>query len=431
MVTKQTVCLRQLGQNRAGEVRAGRFFRNSKVTVEELVSSGCEGTRQRVAGRHVLAIQDTTELNYQAHAGRVKGLGPAGNGKDKGLFAHPLLTVDAEEGACLGLAHMAVWTRQEEREEVDYKTLPIEEKESFRWIETAMAGKARLQNAARVTVVADRESDIYELWSRVPDARTDLLIRACRDRVVEQADGGRLFVAMERLAELGRYELEVSERPGKRTAHKATLVIRGGEVTIHKPQRCQDSKAPPQLTLWALDVREEMATVVGKEGPIHWRLLTTHPVRDLASASQCIRWYSQRWHIEQLFRTLKKQGLDLESSQLASGEGLQKLCCFAVIAAVKILQLTLARDGSTRQASDVFNDQEVDVLERLQGRLEGKTEKQKNPHAKYSLSWASWMIARLGGWNGYASERKPGPITMKNGLKYFSQMVNGYALAKF
>jgi len=428
MLSKQTVCLRRLGETRSGEVMAGRFFRNSKVTVGEIVSSGCKSTGPRVAGRHVLAIQDTTELNYQAHAGRVKGLGATGNGSDKGFFAHPLLTVDAQNGACLGLAHLAVWTRGEPHAE-HYKKLPIEEKESYRWIETAQAGKAVLQEAARVTVVADRESDIYELWSRVPDARTDLLIRACRDRIVEKADGELLFAYMDRLPITGSSEFNVTGREGKRTAHKAQMVVRCGEVTIRKPARCKDTQAPQQLTLTVIDVREDESSVVAGEAPTHWRLLTTHRVVDMAGAVQCIEWYSQRWQIEQLFRTLKKQGLNLETSQLENGDSLQKLCCFAVFVATRILQLTLARDGtSARPASDTFDQSEIAVLEQLQSRLEGKTEKQKNPHPKHSLAWASWTIARLGGWKGYASERPPGPITMKNGLDYFSRIVDGYLL---
>jgi len=111
MLSQQTVCLRQLAGNRAREVKFGRWLANDKVTAGELIASACARTGEVAAGRHVLAIQDTTELNHQAHAGRVHGLGTVGNGSDVGMFLHPLLAVDAADGTCIGLAHLHHWIR--------------------------------------------------------------------------------------------------------------------------------------------------------------------------------------------------------------------------------------------------------------------------------------------------------------------------------
>jgi hypothetical protein len=124
---------------------------------------------------------------------------------------------------------------------------------------------------------------------------------------------------------------------------------------------------------------------------------------------------------EQVFRTMKKQGLDVESSQLETAEGLIKLAIIALCAAIQILQLALARDGETKQkTNDVFTKKEQVVLAILLTKLEGKTEKQKNPFPQENLGWATWIIARLGGWGGYMkSERPPGPITLGRGLKRF------------
>ena len=109
----------------------------------------------------------------------------------------------------------------------------------------------------------------------------------------------------------------------------------------------------------------------------------------------------------------------------------QKLVVLAASAAVRTMQLTLAREGNTtRPASDTFTKEEQDFLEHLQPELEGKTDKQKNPHEKRTLAWSSWIIARLGGWKGYSSERKPGPITMLHGLQRFSSMQQGWLLAR-
>jgi hypothetical protein len=427
MVSEQTVCLRQLGGSRAREVQFGRWLANDKVTPEGLIANACARTGVAAAGRHVLAIQDTTELNYQAHARRVSGLGTVGNGTDAGLFLHPLLAVDATDGTCLGLAHVHHWLRTKSASP-NYRSQPIEDKESYRWLEVAAAGKTCLSGAAMVTIVADRESDIYEEWARLPDAHTHLLTRACRDRTL--ATGGTLYAWIDAQPAQGTYHFDAPARPGKRSAHTAQLSIRFGRIAIKRPASCTDKAAPKQVELWCVEVKELPDSVVGEEAPIHWRLLTTHRIECLEDALRCVDWYRQRWTIEQLFRTLKKQGLNVESSQVETGEGLTKLACLALQAAVRTLQLTRARDGgSSVQAADAFNPDEVQVLQRLWPTLEGKTEKQKNPHCPGSLAHAAWVVARLGGWKGYASEAKPGPITMLHGLQRLSAICQGWKLA--
>ena len=135
--------------------------------------------------------------------------------------------------------------------------------------------------------------------------------------------------------------------------------------------------------------------------------------------------------IEQLFRTLKKQGPDVESSRVETGEGLTKLACLALQAAVPTRQLTQVGDGgNSAQAADVFNPDEVELLQRLQPTLEGKTEKQKNPYGTGFLAQAVWVVARLGGWKGYASEAKPGLITLLLGLKRLAAICHGWTSAK-
>jgi hypothetical protein len=274
-----------------------------------------------------------------------------------------------------------------------------------------------------VTVIGDRESDIYEEFDRVPDERTHLLTRACRDRAL--VGGGQLFGIAETWPVQHQFELEVRAQPG-RPARTAKVAVRFGEVTIKRPGRCSDPAAARQLTLRLVEVKELDATV--KE-PILWRLLTTHDVTTVAQALQIVAWYRERWHIEQLFRTGKSQGLDVESSQVEHAEALSKLAAIAMIAATKIMQLVLARDGTVdRPAIDVVAPDQLPMLETLLTSLEGKTAKQKNPHPKHSIAWLAWIIARLGGWTGYASERPPGPITFRRGWGRFEQMAYGWGL---
>ena len=428
MLEKQTVCLRQLGGNRAGEMKLGRWLSNEQVIHHELIENITLKGIASTKGRHILAIQDTTEINYQAHAGRITGgLGSVGNGKDLGFFMHPMLLVDAELETCLGLGSIKTWVRTTQAR-VDYPKQLIEEKESFRWLEAAEQTKNNLTEVAKLTIIADRESDIYEEWDRIPDQKTYMITRCCRDRKL--STGTKLYSYVKNLEISGVYEFEVKARAGKRSAHKARLEIRFGEIEIKRPKSCSDKNAAKSVKLYVVDVKECEDTVVGNEEPIHWCLLTTHEVKTKEDALQIVKWYCLRWNIEQLFRTLKKQGLDIESSQVENGESLIKLGLLALFIAVKTMQLTMARSGKEQPVTAVFNEIECKVLSAVLPKLEGKTKKQKNPHQVGQLSWASWIIGRLGGWKGYKSESPPGPITMLRGLKKFQSLLEGYLLAE-
>jgi hypothetical protein len=418
-----SVCLRRLGAERSVEVAFGRFLRNQRVNAKEMLEYTAAQLEEAARGLHVLALQDTTELNYQAHAKRVTGLGKVGNGKDAGFFLHPILAVDAQSHAILGLCGAHIWQRHHGKAP-QYQQLPIEEKESFRWLIGAEQAKESLRQAEKITIIADRESDIYEEWARIPDEKTHLLNRICRNRALVQ--GGTLYEWCDMLSVQHRYSLEL------RQANKTRLVeleIRFSPVEIKRPGKCSDPLAPPQLKLYVVDVRE--VNPIDQAQAIHWRLMTTHAVETIENALTIIDWYCQRWHIEQIFRTMKRQGLDIESSQVETAVALEKLVVIALIGAVKTLQLVNARDGtSNRPATDVFTPRELTVLRNLQPQLEGKTEAQKNRFPRDSLAWSTWIIARLGGWKGYKSERPPGPITLHNGLKAFGSIVQGWYLAK-
>lgn len=428
MLERKTMSLRKLGGDRATEVRFGRFLRNESVTNQELIQIMVEKSEENTRGEHILAIQDTTEINHQSHAFRVSGLGTVGNGTDAGFFLHPMLLVEATGGACLGVGAVHYWNRTKKKSP-EYRKQRIEDKESYRWIETAESTKKALPLAKTVTFIADRESDIYEEWYRIPDEKTHLLTRANIDR--RTSKGPLLFSFVKQFEVAGIDEIEVSSRiskqKGKRTKHHAKLEIRYGTVEILRPMICSDTKAPKKIELNVVDVQESLETVIPGEDPIHWCLLTTHQVDSLLKAKQIIRWYCSRWEIEQLFRVLKQQGFEVESSQLTTSEGLIKLTLIALRAAIQTLQLTIGRNGELRRpAKDAFEEDEIEFMEKLQPSLEGKTEKQKNPEPKGSLSWAAWIIARLGGWKGYASERPPGPITMITGQKEFASMFRGW-----
>lgn len=417
---------RRSSRDRAQQIGATRFLRNPKVTKEEMLETAAQRTVAAAAGKHVLVIQDTSEINYQAKAMRKRGLGKVGNGEDVGLFVHPALAIDANTGVALGLVGATIWRRFKAKAK-NYQELPIEEKESFRWLDTALKARDSLSEAATVTVIADREADIYELLARVPDQRTHVLVRAEHDRALKT--GGRLYSALEHAPEAGRIEFQLEARPGRR-ARKVSLSLRYTQVALRRPSKGRDDRDPPALRLYAVEARE-VNPPPGEEA-IVWRLLTTHEISSLADAARIVDFYRIRWNIEQLFRTLKSQGLDIEECLIADGEALEKLAVVTLIAACQVMQLVRARDaqGQTQDASLVFSPAEIEVLHAVVKDYEGKTEKQKNRFLVGSLAWAAWAIARLGGWKGYSSERPPGPITFTHGLRKFHSIFEGYQLAR-
>ena len=422
MVARKTVCLRRLGVNRGGELQAGRFFANRKVTAAKIVEGWSRLTGAAVAGRHVLAIQDTTEVKFPTTAQRRRGLGPVKKGNTYGVVAHAMIAVDAVSHACFGLVGGDVHTRDGVVTE-HHRDRPLSERESRRWVETAERAKEVLAAAAMVTVVADRESDIYPAWASVPQPGFHLLSRAMVDRRL--AGGGNLFNAAEGFAVAGRREIKLPARQPDRAARTATVEMRFGEVEICRPRDERDHSLPKTVRLRLVEVRE----IDPPEGvePLHWRLLTTHDVADAAKAWQIVGWYQARWTIEQLFRVTKSQGLQLEDSQLASADRLMKLAAAAIKAACIDMQLVQERDGKHQlPALTVFAEPEIETLEALSPTLEGNTERQQNPHPARSLARASWVIARLGGWNCYY--KPPGPITFRRGMEQFQAVHRGRLL---
>lgn len=282
-----------------------------------------------------------------------------------------------------------------------------------------------LAPSAMVTVVDDREGDIYPKWASVPVGGFHLLTRAMSDRRLAGDQDATLFGAAAQVPLADTRAIELPARPPERAKRTATLQLRFGEVEIRRPRDEPDRGLPATVRLRLIEV-EEIATPVGVE-PLHWRLLTTHAVEEADQAWRIVGWYRARWAIEQLFRVMKSQGLHLEDSQLASADRLVKLAAAATKAACVDIQLTQERDGGQAlAASMVFTEPEIDTIEALTPTLEGGTERQKNRHPTASLARAAWVIARLGGWNCYY--KPPGPITFRRGMEQFQAIHRGRLL---
>ncbi len=166
--------------------------------------------------------------------------------------------------------------------------------------------------------------------------------------------------------------------------------------------------------------------------PLHWRLLTTHAVATVEQARQIVTWYRLRWTIEQVFRTLKSAAVQVDQSQVTQARRFVKLAVVGLIAAVRIMQIVIGRDGRTAQSmADAIDPAQEPALTALSGRLEGQTDKLKNPHLPGSLAWFAWIVGRLGGWSGYTSRgyKPAGPKTIARGLLRLDSFLQGWELA--
>ena len=420
IVQQRTVTLRKLGKGRGREISYNRFLHNESVSVEKMLRHAAERTAEIAQGRHVLVIHDTTEINFNRHIKRKMGFGTVGNGEDIGLFLHPLLAVEAGTGGVLGVAGAFIHNRGAAPVA---DASPYEPLESQRWLTAAQRCGVLLKEAAGITMVADRESDTYEDFSLRP-SNVHILARAAQDRKVKE--GGLLFEKARQFPRAHAYVVDVPPK-GPHKARTARVALSFGPVTLCRPARLAKSACPETVTLRAVLVEEIRAPAQAE--PVCWLLLTSHEVTTVDDALLMVNWYKQRWIIEELNRTLKAQGLDLESSQIVEAKIMAKMVTVALIAAARIVQLVRARSGATGQDfTDGFAEEDLELLIKLSKDNEGKTEKQKNAHPVRSLAWAAWIIGRLGGWNCYY--KPPGPKTFHDGLKAFDQIKNGWLLAK-
>lgn len=385
-----------------------------------------ERTAVRAAGREVVVIQDTSELALGGRRAKQNGYGPVGKGGNlRGLLLHAVLAVDAGGGGILGLVDARVWNREGGKVK-HRRTRTTPQKESQRWLDGTLRAGGCLAAANSVTVVSDRESDIYEHFALRP-ASVHLIVRACQNRQIESDEADQinlLFEHVDNLPERGRFTVKIPAAPGRKT-RVTELAVRFGQVEVCKPRREAARDLPGSVRLTLVDVRETSTPEDGE--PIHWRLLTTHQVATLGQARRIIDFYRMRWTIEEYFHTLKTAGFDIEAADIGDPEAMIKFVTAAAVAAVTVLQLVKARDGTTAESLvDAFDPADRPIFEAICTQLEGKTARQCNPHPRGSLAFAAWVIARLGGWTGYYG--KPGPQVMRRGLDDFQRIKYGTTL---
>ncbi|MCO6499835.1 MAG: IS4 family transposase [Vicingus serpentipes] len=435
LFVKSCHSIRQMSDDYASQRGWYRFLNNNKTKEEELIEQITKQCGVASKGKVVLSIQDTSDISLYNHKNRINledsiGRTNAAN-YDLGFLIHPSFVVDATNGFPLGYSAIKVWHRFKEKtskreRERECPKLAIEEKESYKWIESSMKTKDTLSKADSIIIVQDREGDIYEQFVRIPDEKTHLLIRSRMNRRLEEEI--KLHDKLAKCKVAGNYSIDIpAERRRKRNKRTAKLEIRYCPITIKRPQSAF-KHLKESVDLYVVEAKE--VNTKSKQ-PVIWRILTTLPVNSLKEALNIIEWYSWRWMVEEVFRILKKEGYNIEASELESAKSIRKLCVLMLTTITRLFQMRFSYsipEGETLESLMCFNEKEQECLEQQCVLLEGKTEKLKNPFPEKSLSWATWVIARLGGWKGYNSQTTIGITTLLIGLRRFYDIYQGWIL---
>lgn len=386
---------------------AYRFFDNPKVTAEKVLAPHRAATSERMAEQSiVLCVQDTSELDYSGQR-QMRGLGPLTYEAQQGLLIHPTLAITPER-LCLGVLDTDIWARDIEsygkRKHCSAK--PIEEKESFRWIEgyQQVCQIAQTLCETQCVYVADRESDIYELFieGELQGHSADFLVRARHDRIV--LDESRLSEELAEAPVIGKVAFELPSTHSRKRK-PVTQCLKAVRVTLRSPR--EKAHLPPvEVTVL---LAEEVDPAKG-EKPITWILVTNLLITTAEQAVEKLQWYLCRWQIEIYFRILKS-GCKVEKLQLECTERLQPALAMYMIVAWRVLYVTmLGRDCPDLPCDVVFDTKEWQAIHLVSTQT-------KPPDKPPALNTIVRMIAEMGGFIGRKGDGEPGPQTIWIGLQ--------------
>lgn len=362
----------------------------------------------------ILKVQDTTELSYSNRKNK-KEIGYIRAKRGYGLLVHTTLAI-TEKGLPVGILKQDVWGRDidEKGKTKERKDKQIEDKESYRWIDSIKETEPMFDNKQIQVSIADRESDIYELFAMERKTNSHFLIRAGQNRILYKVDS-KLFETMNKSDTKGIIEIDVDRKKGQ-SSRVAKLSVKYQEVTIKAPRK----KEPRALKINAIYVKE-IEAAEGIDG-IEWMLLTTLEITKIEDALKYVRWYSYRWLIER-FHYVLKSGCLIEEIQLEEADRLKKALSTYSIVAIKILSMTYkARIEPESSVEGMLEKNEWEVL----NILVNKTVPKKPP----SIKEAIFQIAKLGGFIGRKSDGDPGVKTIWQGYRRLQESIQTINILK-
>jgi len=409
---------------------AYRFFDNDDVTPQRIQAPHQKRTVERMAAHPcVLAIQDTTFLNYTHHP-KTEGIGPIGKKiqKQRGFGLHSTLAV-LPTGLPLGVLTQATFTRPDDEPShrpEECRLLPIEEKESYRWLQAFEQALALVPKGVEVVTVCDREADIYEMFAFAHRQKASLLVRASSNRVLLGDEGRKneahkLWPKVEAQPVVGYLTVHITGN-NTRPEREATVSVRFVAVRLKPPWRPNGLKLPA-VRLNAILVREEHPPADVEE-PIEWLLLTNTRVQTFEQAQEVIGWYCCRWQIE-VFHKVLKSGCRVEDCRLQTADRLHSFVALMSVIAWRLHWLTyLNRCQPELPCTAALTDIE---WEALYMRIH-KTKRLPDeiPTVREAVRW----IARLGGFLGRKSDGEPGVTAIWRGWQRLQDLAATWEIVK-
>jgi hypothetical protein len=408
--------------SRAKTKAAYRFFDHPKVSMQTILKGHYEASMRRARQYPVvLAVQDTTDLNYSAHP-CAEQLGPIGESKcgQVGLLVHDTMLYNLE-GTPLGLLDVQCWVRSDEEMGQDRRDLPIEQKESYKWLQSFRAASALQAQCPQTQVVSmgDREADVYELFiaARADPRQTKFLVRAFQDRRLTDSEQGYLWAQLRAQPAVAAMKLKVP-RKKKQPARIAVVEVRYAAIELAAPHRKTELGA---VKVWAVSVME-IQVPPGVEA-VEWMLLTNLPVETPEAALEKVQWYCLRFQIEVYHRTLKS-GCKIEERQLGSAERIESCLGIDLLVAWRIVHLTkLGREMPEVPCAVFFEEAQWQAVFFFITR-------QVPPKEPPTLRTISRMVAQLGGFLGRKSDGQPGTKSMWLGLQRMDDLAEMWRAIK-
>jgi Transposase DNA-binding len=422
-------------QDWANTKAAYRFFANPKVEEADILSGHFLATRQRydACSGPVLLLQDTTEFTYQRRdPGAVGFTKSVNSGRDRegrlrhhalcGILMHSSLAVTTE-GLPLGLSAVKFWNRDKFKgtarlkRKINPTRVPIEAKESIRWLDNLRQSVDLLDEPGRCVHVGDRESDIYELYCLTKELGTHFVVRTVVDRL---AGGGDTTIAAEmRDAEsAGQHMIEL--RDDADNVVKVTLDLRHKRIEVLPPIGKQ--KRYPPLTLTVIHA-VEVDPPTGRK-PVAWKLMTDFVVKDREQVVEKIRWYAMRWKIETFHKVLKS-GCRAEDAKLRTADRLANLVAMFCIIGWRVLWLTMiARTAPQAQPTLALTKPEISILDRLVSDVGNRATTPK------TLAFYLTKLARLGGYLARTGDPPPGNTVIWRGLRRLNDIFLGAEISR-
>jgi len=405
-------------ENRAEAKAIYRLLGNESLDREEVLRTHREATVRRIAkqGGVILAVQDTTSLNYNTHE-KTEGIGYISD-RVLGVNIHSCLAISTD-GLVLGVLDQIPYNREQAKSENNTQGRPLEEKESYRWVQSLETSMACLPEGRavfpKVINVCDREGDIYELLDAAETSGRLFLIRAVRNRMT--VDNRKIMDDIRKKGCMGKVSITVPRDSRRNIKEREGLLqIRYSRFEIRRPIRLNSNKSLKEsLEVWVVYAKEERPPK-GVE-PIEWFLITNEPIQTVDAAYERVCYYAQRWKIER-FHYVLKSGCAVEKLQERSIEKTTLLVLMYSVIAVAIMNMTYtARVNPKKSCTMFFEEDEWKVLYCTANKT------RRPPKKPYTIAEAVTYLSWLGGPKRAPSDGPPGVKAIWIGLNTLNTLL--------